>query len=356
MSQTLKITRIRFASGSTMSAPATTFDTQTIVIFVGPNNSGKSLILREIEDWCSGINKPWKILNEVHVEFPKTLADARTLLDKYVADPPEGQTVNPDHVYVAQYRFTQTEPHVEFQMSLPSFEKYVTQPAEQQLRSHFLKLYTVRLDGRTRFALADPKPTGDLQSHPRNHLWALFCDEDSRERVRKLTEEAFNLHFVIDPTAMSQFRIRMSGRPPSTRAEEQSLDATSREFHRKATLISELSDGVQAFTGLIAAVMSLPHKIILIDEPEAFLHPPLAKRLGGDLAALATERDASLFVATHSADFLMGCLESNPSVVIVRLTYENKIATSRYLPSTELRQLMLDPLLRSTGALSWFVS
>ncbi len=106
-------------------------------------------------------------------------------------------------------------------------------------------------------------------------------------------------------------------------------------FTQGATLISELSDGVQAYTGLVAAVMSLPHRILLIDEPEAFLHPPLAKRLGRDLADLATERDASLVVATHSADFLMGCLEANPNVVIVRLTYENRVATSRYLPSRE---------------------
>jgi ABC-type cobalamin/Fe3+-siderophores transport system ATPase subunit len=29
----------------------------TVVVLVGPNNSGKSLALREIEEWCCGVEK-----------------------------------------------------------------------------------------------------------------------------------------------------------------------------------------------------------------------------------------------------------------------------------------------------------
>src|SRR5262249_40919356 len=155
--------------------------------------------------------------------------------------------------------------------------------------------------------LSDPKPTGDLLLHPQNHLWALFQNEEARIRVRELTTEAFGLRFVIDPTGMTVFRIRMSDRAPEDAAEEQALDARARAFHSAAPEVAELSDGVQAFAGLVSAVMSLPHRVILIDEPEAFLHPPLARRLGADLAELAGERGATLAVATHSADFLLGC-------------------------------------------------
>jgi hypothetical protein len=169
--------------------------------------------------------------------------------------------------------------------------------------------------------------------------------------VRKLTEEAFGSHFVIDPTAMTHFRIRLSGRAPADPAEEQALDERSRHFHRDAKLIVEASDGVQAFTGLVSALMSLPHRILLVDEPEAFLHPPLARRLGRNLSALASERSATLVVATHSADFVMGCVESGVAVHIVRLTYDSATATARTLQSSDLMPLMRDPLLRSTGAL-----
>ncbi|MFH0958496.1 MAG: AAA family ATPase, partial [Pseudomonadota bacterium] len=219
------------------------------------------------------------------------------------------------------------------------------------LRHGLTRLYTIRLDGRTRFSLSDPKPTGDLQAHPQNHLWALFKNDIGRERVRKYTEEAFGLHFVIDPTAMTQFRVRMSKKKPSTKMEEQALDEAARKFHKDSELISDLSDGVQAFTGLVSAILSFPHRILLVDEPEAFLHPPLARRLGKNISEVASERDASLVVATHSSEFLMGCIEATPNLSIVRLNYENKLATARSISPIDLQKLMHDPLLRSAQAL-----
>ena len=222
------------------------------------------------------------------------------------------------------------------------------------LRIWLSSLYVVRLDGRNRFLLADPKPTGDLMGQPQNHLWALFKNDADRERVRKLTEEAFGMSFVIDPTAMQSFRIRMSPRAPTSKSEEQGLDEKARKFHAEAQLISELSDGVQAFVGLTSALLSLPHKIILIDEPDAFLHPPLARRLGKNLAKIADERDASLIVATHSSEFLIGCIESVPRAAVVRLTYDptTGAAAARALSPTEISEMTSDPLLRSTDVLS----
>ena len=101
----------------------------------------------------------------------------------------------------------------------------------------------------------------------------------------------------------------------------------------------------------MAAILSAGHRVILIDEPEAFLHPVLARKLGVKLTELASERDANVLASTHSADFLMGCVESG-NVNVVRLTYKkNKKATARHLPSERLREMMKDPLLRSTGVL-----
>src|SRR5262245_4945537 len=61
---------------------------------------------------------------------------------------------------------------------------------------------------------------------------------------------------------------------------------------------------------------------------------------------------ASLFVATHSADFVMGAIQSGATVNIVRLTWANDAATARLLPSPDLVTLMNDPMLRSVGVLS----
>ena len=99
--------------------------------------------------------------------------------------------------------------------------------------------------------------------------------------MRQLTFEAFGTYFTIDPTGIQTLRVRLSSRLPTTPAEEQALDATARAFHAAAPLITDLSDGVQAFVGLLSAILGLPPSILLIDEPEAFLHPPLARRMRG---------------------------------------------------------------------------
>lgn len=351
MAYQLKLSKIRFHAGPYPEASPLEIDVPTVTIFVGPNNSGKSLALREIENWCCNINEDRKVIEDVTVPFPASEDDAINLVHAHKTIPPVGQTQAPDHIWIGLPTFRGSQPVLHEQLPLANIRNIVSKRDLTWLRHGLTRLYTIRLDGRTRFSLSDPKSTGDLQAHPQNHLWALFKNDIGRERVRKFTEEAFGLHFVIDPTAMTQFRVRMSKRKPSTKMEEQALDETAREFHRNSELISDLSDGVQAFTGLVSAVLSFQHHILLVDEPEAFLHPPLARRLGKNLSELASEREASLVVATHSSEFLMGCIEATPNLSIVRLNYENNLATARSITPIDLRKLMHDPLLRSAQAL-----
>lgn len=97
--------------------------------------------------------------------------------------------------------------------------------------------------------------------------------------------------------------------------------------------------------------MSLPDRILLIDEPEAFLHPTLARRLGRVLAETARDRGASMVVATHSSEFLLGCMQMAPDLRIVRLGYEGGVSSARSIDATGVQALVSDPLLRSAHAM-----
>jgi hypothetical protein len=218
--------------------------------------------------------------------------------------------------------------------------------------SGFMRFFTIRLDGKTRLSLIEPQETGDLLAPPISHLGALFRNDVRRLQLRSLTAEAFGLHLVIDPTPITHLRVRMSQRPPSSNAEEQALDNAAREFHRAAADIDSLSDGVKAFSGLLAAVLSGEYGIVLIDEPEAFLHPPLARLLGKRLTEIAATVGSTIVTATHSAEFLMGCVRAGTNVNILRLTHSRGVATARSLPPGDLETMMRDPLLRSTGVLN----
>jgi predicted ATPase len=162
-----------------------------------------------------------------------------------------------------------------------------------------------------------------------------FCDNDKRATVRRIVEEAFGLFFVIDPTNLGQLRIRLSDRAPVSEMQEKGIHDDAIKFHAAALLIENASDGVRAFTGIVTELYAGDPKILLVDEPEAFLHPALAQKLGYEISRAAINSDKRVFASTHSPAFVMGCIQSGAPINIMRLTYRSGDATARLLPSQE---------------------
>ena len=208
------------------------------------------------------------------------------------------------------------------------------------------------LDGLGRLTLSGQRPAGPLSERPRSHLQSLFVDDERRSKLKQATKDALGFYVLINPTNLGQFQFCLAETLPAKPELERSLDDEALAFYAGTRRMEEASDGVKAYTGILSAVLSTDFDLILIDEPEAFLHPPLARRLGFFLTDIARERKSTVFASTHSADFLAGCVQSGSSVDVVRLTYDQGVAGARLLSSSRLTTLMRDPLLRSTGVLS----
>jgi hypothetical protein len=207
------------------------------------------------------------------------------------------------------------------------------------------------LDGASRIGLIQPQPGNDLQAPPSNLLSLLFRDDVKRLEVRRIVKDALDQYFVIDPTFMGNLRIRLSDKEPPSSSVERSLDSEAVRFFGETTDIAIASDGVKAFIGIIIHIIAGEPRIVMIDEPEAFLHPSLSSKLGKALGSGVGVRNEKVFVATHSSSFLMGCIQSGAPVNIVRLTYTNNVPTARLLPQGKVVELMRKPLLRSTKVL-----
>jgi hypothetical protein len=196
------------------------------------------------------------------------------------------------------------------------------------------------------------KPNGDIKTKPSTCLSGLFQSDSKRKEVRSLVHEAFGKYFVIDPTSMKNLEIRLSDSEPPSDEIERGWTDKSAKFHSAARHISEFSDGVQAFTGLVMTVIAGEETIMLIDEPEAFLHPALANLLGNKLSRVMFDRSGNLLVSTHSPFFVMGCLYAGKKLNIVRLTFDNfSNPTARLLSPDRVIDLFKNPLLRSTGVI-----
>lgn len=340
---------LTFASGPDGSSPLPVKPT-SVVILVGPNNSGKSLALREVEAFCSTAEPVTRVVSDVQIAYPESAEEAMGLLGKFKAEPPPGEITQSGQIYVKCYTPGRSESSTGM-IHVQDMEANVRDKNVGYLTSAIIRWYAIRLDGKTRLSLTDNQPAANLQDAPTNHLVALFKDDAKRKKMRSLTKEALGLYFTIDPTGMNEFAIRLSRRRPRNSREERGLDDISVRFHSEAQHISEFSDGVNAFVGLAAAVMSLDHRIMMIDEPEAFLHPTLARLLARNLAEIAQERGATLLASTHSSSFVLGAMDSRADVTLIRLTYDGERATTRVLESGQVSHMAGSPLLRASRVL-----
>jgi predicted ATPase len=341
------ITNIAFKFGKGPgSAPEKTKLTP-VTVFVGPNNSGKSKVLSEILTHCSGAEISGRDVIVAGLEFsPPSPIQAEKIIERHTQEPDPGQPMQPGEIlYGSQQRGT-------YRIDRNELLEYLQDTTDDGFRRYYLNFNTLMLDGPGRIGLVQPQPAGDLQKVPVTSLQALFSDDVKRAEVRRILREAFGFYFTIDPTLLGQLRIRFSSREPSDEMEERGFHDAAVRFHAAGLPIENTSDGVKAFTGMIIEIIAGDPSVILIDEPEAFLHPSLAFQLGKEISQLASGTQKSLLVSTHSANFVMGCIQSGAPVNIIRLTYRSGVATARILRNDEILRLMRNPLLRSTGLLS----
>jgi len=350
----LRISNLVFSSGNRTNNQNLDVECGNVVILVGPNNSGKSTALKEIEDYCLGGKKQLTVLSDVKFNTPLTENGIGELINTYrIIDPPKGQNI-PVGTYLLSI------PDVKGQGEAPQYQSIDPVAIEQFLKleniprdkmnKQIIKFFTIFLDGATRFDLIKNKPRGDLKIHPANPLATIFRDQEIHGNIDTIIHNEFNWHFYLDSTGPNgQLEISFNKEEFSN---WKSQDKSAIEFFSKFTSIKNVGDGIKTFTGLLVAGMSLPHKIFVVDEPEAFLHPPKARALGSHLTRLIEKREASLIISTHSPEFVLGCLDESKKVTIIRLTYDGSNGTTKHLELEQVSQFTTDPLLRTTETIN----
>ncbi len=317
-----------------------------VTVFIGPNNNGKSQALIEIEEWITrGRIEPLNIISDLEFESLSKDQVYEKILNKIkVAPSKHFPPYDDNHMVVGMYNNN-------CQVYLPNLINTALSPNKENFKNSelpvVLQYLTTRLDGYNRLSLVSSQNAGDLQGEPINSFSKLFKDQVLMSKVRDVIYGAFRKYLVIDPTNLGNLRLRLSEEEPKDSLDK-SLSEEAIAFHKNAILVEDASDGVKAFIGIIIALIAGESDFILVDEPEAFLHPTLSYKLGKEITSILNN-DKRLFVATHSADFLMGCVQSHVGINIVRLTYGTQGATARILTQDKLKPLMQNPLLRSIG-------
>jgi len=318
-----------------------------VTVIVGPNNAGKSRLLMELTQLCvQGDSNPNPRFVVDSIEYEKlSRQEAERRVDALRKEPIDRPTLPAEYAYIGRYN----QLHQVHREALIQMVMDPTRSRNNDFHQAYLGNKLLNLDGGSRINLAGSQAMGDLSRHPETPFGQLLVDDAKRCAFRKIVYDAFGEYVVLDPTAGGNVRLRFSQVEPPASV-DRSFSDEAIGFFRAAAPIELRSDGVKAFVGVVLQLIAGDPSILLIDEPEAFLHPALAFKLGVQIATLAEGK--RVFAATHSPDFLMGCIVAGAPVTIIRVTYRNGQATARVLPNDELLCLMRNPLLRSTGVLA----
>ena len=97
------INKIRFKFGATEGQPPLALDVTPITVFVGPNNSGKSRVLIEIEKYCrTTIGQPNDlVLGQLELD-PYTQEEIESELDEIEQEPLINEHINANHIIVGK--------------------------------------------------------------------------------------------------------------------------------------------------------------------------------------------------------------------------------------------------------------
>jgi hypothetical protein len=188
-------------------------------------------------------------------------------------------------------------------------------------------------------------PWNDSPSHP---LQILYANPELEKRLSEISAEAFRLPVTLSrvPGGAINLHVGTTGTEPTLVVRDEYLEEL-----RNLPLLEAQGDGMRSFMGVMLALVVAYYPVFFVDEPEAFLHPPQARLLGRKLAGEATGK-AQVILATHSIDVLLGLLDAtDASVMIVRMTREGGVNPISMLPPDQLRELWSDPALRYSKVL-----
>lgn len=328
----VSIRSVTFSAGDAVAVPES-----GVLLVVGPNNVGKSLALREIAALFTNPESPHaptKVISCIDVHKSGDQAAFEQWLDVHARRrelPGQPRTYSRPNVGRMEWSTLQSnwQSGPPFQQAASLFHAYLG-PGER------LGL----LGSSNLWDIANEEPTHPLQF--------MYETVEREEAVRTASLEAFGQPLFVNRYAGAQIHLQL-GEPPEPTPPPPPIELVRELASRPHA--HEQGDGIRSFMGILLTLLTGDQKVLIIDEPEAFLHPPQAKLLGRKLA-LAADTGKQIIAATHSSEIVIGALEApNTAVTIVRVVREGGVNRASVLGHEQLRDLWSDPVLKYSNVL-----
>lgn len=306
-------------------------DKNSIVVFTGANNSGKSQVLKDIESSLDYSNHTTMIVvKDSECAYYGEINETTFFTEHFQRDEN------------GNYRLLESG-YVFETSSLEAFWKNHT------LHNSLHRVFVNRLSTEKRLSSSDALIRYDQpEKHP---IYKLNRNEKLAQKISDYFSQAFGVDLIVNRNEMQTIPLHVGKAPNKS---SYTIDRQDEYYNVVAELpkLQEQGDGMRSFASILLNTFTSDYSITLIDEPEAFLHPPQARVLGKMLAK-NNPNNRQLFISTHSEDFLQGLLDAdNENVTAIRINREDNINKMSILQNNKIKELWGNPLLRYSNILS----
>lgn len=321
-------------------------DIGKFTVLVGPNNVGKSQTLGDIHfKMTEGVSAKTILIKDIEFEKPSNFDDLLQGLT-VVED-----TQHINHQHLIRGINANLRGGDQIRVDLSQFEEqFKSEPNLNFTLGHISKFRVSYLDASSRLLVARSAESHNAYTEPpQNLLQCLFeaSSSDVGDKLREAFKDAFNRDIILDYSGMRRLTLRVA-------KEFEDIPEHPRKAYPIISKYDQLDtqgDGFRSFAGVVLSLLLSEGRIVLLDEPEAFLHPAQAKMLGNWIAEHSQRVPGQIIIATHNANFLSGILSSSQEVDIYRLNRTGDYTTYNRITPDATSKLAKSPLLSSQRVL-----
>lgn len=318
-------------------------------LLVGPNNVGKSQTLKDIHrKLLKGHKAETTLISSIKIDRPATFDELYEGLDIRI------DQINIGH-HIIDSVTSDFDPNsmirVQLEQHRIQFER------EKDLDYTYLGMSKFRvfyMDSESRLKIAS-KSTNYIpdETSPKNLLQALYGSSgEFDEKLKDAFKSTVGMDIKLDYSSGLELRLAVS-----KEFEEIPEDPrTAYPIMKKYPSIELQGDGFRSFVAVILSLLLSKDKVVLLDEPEAFLHPEQARRLGKWISDHAEGFPCQILVATHNSNFLSGLLSGKQAADIYRLNRTNNTTKFNKITAESTQALSKSPILSSQRVLEGIFS
>jgi len=326
-------------------------DSAGLTLIIGPNSSGKTRFLRDIEQRLAGEPHALVVARAVDIGKPKYDELIECLKrEGYISEirQPNGSVIlrsQTTWIGYSQQPLGDIDPNAAAQW----FADYSAQAARKDHeRSQFLMVFgrmlmTALFLDRRLVSLTQVNGFDRNAQAPQSDLHVLYYNDQAQDDLWNETTRVFSKAVWLDSTKPNILRLLVADGPKYPSDKDRRKPAVMDDQRE----ITSEGDGLKSYVATCIALLLGRRPVCLIDEPELCLHPPQAYSLGRFIGETAALRDRATFVATHSSHVLRGVIQTASQLQIVRVTRQGGVFHAHRISPATLKGITKKPTVRT---------